>query len=125
MLVVKTKLQPSSISGIGLFADETITRGRMVWVFDPRIDIELNEKNWEGLSEEVQKFLITRSWVCKQTNKRIIALDNDRFMNHSEDPNVYMDKNGNMFANRNIPEGTEIVCNYREIHGGDNIWEGI
>ena len=41
MLLVKTKIGPSKIAGIGLFADEFIAKGTPVWKFEPGFDLEI------------------------------------------------------------------------------------
>ena len=48
MLLVKTKIGPSEIDGIGLFADQFIPRGTLVWELVPALDIEVAV---EGLPE--------------------------------------------------------------------------
>lgn len=39
MLLVKTKIGPSKISGIGLFADQFIKKGTTIWKFQHSIDV--------------------------------------------------------------------------------------
>src|SRR3954469_1637143 len=47
MLLVKTRLGPSTIHGIGVFADEDIPRGTIVWSFNPLIDKALTDEEIE------------------------------------------------------------------------------
>lgn len=123
MLVKKTVLKESSISGIGLFADEKINKGDLFWVFNPSVDIEVKESEWVNLPNHCREYMLSHSWICKSTNKRFLSFDNDKFTNHSENPNISEDEYGNMYANRDIQKGEEILCNYEEIHLGDP-WEG-
>jgi SET domain-containing protein len=44
MLLVKTKLDRSSIEGIGLFAAEFIPKSATIWKYDPVIDIRFSEE---------------------------------------------------------------------------------
>lgn len=44
MLLVKTKIGPSKIHGIELFAAEFIKRGTPTWQFTPGFDLELNKE---------------------------------------------------------------------------------
>ena len=48
MLMVKTRLGPSSIAGIGLFADEDIPAGRVTWRFVPGFDQLFCEQDIAG-----------------------------------------------------------------------------
>jgi SET domain-containing protein len=44
MLLVKTRLDRSQISGIGLYADEFIPKGTIIWRFTPGLDLKLNQE---------------------------------------------------------------------------------
>jgi hypothetical protein len=46
MLTVKTYLDKSNISGIGLFAGENIKKGTITWKFNPHIDIYFSKKDF-------------------------------------------------------------------------------
>ena len=41
MLLVKTYLDKSLIHGVGVFADEFIKKGTLMWEFNPLIDVVL------------------------------------------------------------------------------------
>src|SRR2546429_2115830 len=47
MFLVKTRIGPSKIHGIGVFAEERIPKGQMIWVFDARIDVRSEEHTSE------------------------------------------------------------------------------
>jgi hypothetical protein len=38
MLLVRTTLRPSGVHGLGLFADEFIPKGFVIWRFDGHVD---------------------------------------------------------------------------------------
>lgn len=48
MLLIKTKLRPSNIHGLGLFADENICSGQEVWRFQDGLDMILPLKIFES-----------------------------------------------------------------------------
>lgn len=122
MIIPRTSVKPSSISGLGLFSEEHIPSGTVVWMHHDAVDIRVDEGNWTDLPEHVVNRLLRGSWVCKRTGTRWTALDDDSRINHSEDPNIrYL--NGRMIAVRDIAVGEEITADYREFHEGD-IWEG-
>ena len=50
MLTIKTKIGPSKIEGVGLFADEPIKKGTKVWAFEPKLDLLLSKEEVEALS---------------------------------------------------------------------------
>lgn len=49
MLLVKTKIGPSTIQGIGLFADQFISKGTRVWEFNSDLDLEITFKQLNTL----------------------------------------------------------------------------
>lgn len=51
MLLIKTKIGPSKINGIGLFADEFIPKGTSVWRFMPSLDLEIPIREASELPE--------------------------------------------------------------------------
>ena len=118
-----TIVKESSIAGLGLFADEEIRSGDVVWSFHPSIDKEVNLAEWNDIPCHCKDYMVSHSWICNFTGKRFISFDNDRFTNHSKEPNISEDDQGNMVANRDIKKGEEILCDYEEIHDGC-LWEG-
>jgi SET domain-containing protein len=114
MLKVKTYIDKSPIHGIGLFADEDIPKGTLVWEFSDGYDISLSR--FGDLITKIQRdFLVKYSFFDKQLHFWILSADDDRFTNHSEDPNTIPLDNGKMVAARDIKSGEEITANYYEI----------
>ncbi len=58
MLMIKTYLDKSPISGIGVFASEFVKKGDLVWQFHPLVDIILTSEQLEKLpSAAARKFI--------------------------------------------------------------------
>ena len=112
MLKVKTLVRDSSINGKGLIADEDIPKGTITWEFFSGIDIVLDGLD---LSDVDRKFVKKYSFKDKQTGKWILSYDNDRYTNHSDDPNTGPTPDGKMIALRDIKQGEEITSNYYDI----------
>ena len=116
MLLVKTRLSPSAISGIGLHADEFIPKGTIIWEFTPGIDLKftgeqykLLEKfrNFEALDRYLYKSLISGCFI--------LCADDGRFINHSNQPNTIDTperEEGLTIALKDIQRGEEITSNY-------------
>jgi len=102
MLTIPTYLAESTIHGLGLFAGRSIQQGELVWRFDDRCDFRRDDfPKW------LQRFVFTDSIGS--------ALDGDnaRFMNHSDDPNTFSDRDiMELFAARPIKAGNEITVDY-------------
>lgn len=112
MLQVRTYVDKSSIDGLGLFAAENIKVGAIIWEYYPDIDIELHEF---ALNDVEWNFIEKYAYYDRQLDKWILPADNDRFTNHSDDPNTGPSEDGKMVALRDIKKGEEITCNYHEI----------
>jgi hypothetical protein len=112
MLLVRTYLAPSSIDGIGLFAGEDIPKGTITWEFYPEVDIVLEEFCFTRVQFE---FVTKYAFQDKQLGKWILSADDDRFTNHSDDPNTGPLPDGRMVALRDIKKGEEITSNYYHI----------
>ena len=52
MLYVKTKIRLSKVHGIGLFADENIPKGTVIWRFTPGFDLKFTD-------DQIKKFRTT------------------------------------------------------------------
>jgi SET domain-containing protein len=113
MLTVKTKIGPSKIAGIGLFADEMITKGTVIWKFEPLIDILLSKEEIENLAEPSKKQFYNYSYLDEKYNKYLLCGDDGRFLNHDLNPNCDDSIPDETIAIRNIAIGEELTVNYK------------
>jgi SET domain-containing protein len=115
MLIVRTRLDISQIHGIGLFADQFITRDTIIWRFDPIFDIRFRDEDLEDVSVEAREQILKYSY--RETSSRLFVLcgDDARFFNHSDAPNC-IDISGShgdiTRAQIDIEAGTELTCDY-------------
>ena len=124
MMTVKTKLGLSDIHGIGIFADQFIPKGTIVWEFTPMLDIELSKKYIDYSPELVEKYLMKHCYKSPKTGRYVLCFDDTKYINHSENPNC-ADVGGFIgeapdVALRDIQIGEEITLDYRII---DADWE--
>jgi len=113
MLLVKTRLDKSSIHGIGLFADQFIPKGTMVWRFEPGFDRLVPKREMEHLPGVAQDYL--RTYASQEYEMYLIDGDNSRFTNHSDLPNLStVGGLAPMIAACDIRAGEELTCNYLE-----------
>lgn len=113
MLCVKTVLKQSSIHGIGLFADEDIKKGTIVWRYNPLIDIILSQREIDSLKEGCRNQILNYSFKTKDGDYVLVSDDN-RFINFSIEPNIddVADIESPSIANRDIKKGEELTCDY-------------
>lgn len=62
MLFVKTKIAPSNIHGIGLFADQFISKGALVWKFTPGFDLKFTSEQILKFPDLLQLYIYKYSW---------------------------------------------------------------
>ncbi len=125
MLTIKASVKPSKIHGIGLFADEDIKKGTLIWKFDPRFDL-LFEPKEVSLMPQIQKdFIVHYAYLSKATNKYVLSIDNGRFLNHSTNNNIdeidIPEPEGGSIANRDIKAGEELNVDYRAFDANDAV----
>jgi uncharacterized protein len=120
-LLVRTTVRRSQVHGLGLFAEEFILKGTVVWRFDGRVDRRYNEGQLVALPEEEQDRLRTFCYLNPRTRLYVYCGDNARYINHSEQPNTkdlgfeegVFEGEGITIAARDIQPGEEILSDYR------------
>ncbi len=111
MLTVDHKISPSTIHGLGVFSNEKITAGQLVWTFSPIVDREVPIEDLLMMPDHVLRAFARHAWYVKERRTFIIGADGDYFMNHSDDPNL-VDGGTFMHAARDIEAGEELTCDY-------------
>ncbi len=121
MILVKSKIGPSKIEGIGLFADEPIRKGTKVWGFEPKLDLVLSKDEVEKLSPAAREQFYRYAYLDKVRQKYLLCGDDARFFNHSDRPNCdETTDNDSTFALKDIDVGEELTINYGEFYGNMN-----
>ena len=126
MFIVRTSLRPSSIQGLGCFAEEPIKKGQVVWQFDARFDIHIPFDELSNFPLAVQEHFRTYASIEMVNGKKVVAYcaDLSKHMNHSNSPNLFdtLD-NAQEVANRDIEVGEEFTCNYYtfDLHAAEKL----
>lgn len=133
MMCVKTKVLPSKIHGLGLFADQNIPKGTMIWKFTPGFDLKFTKEQILNFPKDLQIYLAFYSWKSKKSGMYCFSSDNGKYFNHSDKPNVlsaYKDGEEEVITTslKEIKAGEEILDNYssfEETIDNDNVLEFI
>ena len=116
MLLIPTRLAPSPIHGLGVFATAPIAASTPVWRFAPGLDMEFAPDIVETLPEHVRAFFARYGYVDRNLNRLILCFDDARFVNHSATPNVATDytrdRHGLDVALRDIKADEELTMDY-------------
>ncbi|MEK7078222.1 MAG: SET domain-containing protein [Patescibacteria group bacterium] len=121
MLLVKTKIGPSKIHGIGLFADQFIAKDTPIWKFKKGFDLKYTKTELDQLSKPARdQFLhYCYSYSDETGHNYVVCADDYRFLNHSASPNITNieivgEEEGVDIALKDIQVGEELVCDCRE-----------
>ncbi len=133
MLLVKTKIAQSGIHGIGVFADEFIPKGTVIWKFTPGFDQKFTREQILNFPELVQVYMYKYSWKGMQSKLYCFSSDNGKYFNHSDNPNTMSEHQAGSdevvtTAVRDIPVGEELTDNYSSFEAdedSDNVLEEI
>ena len=112
MFVIKTRVGPSPIHGIGVFACEDVAVGGPVWRFHPPFDQILSEQEIADLPDAPREYIQKYAYPSSDLGGQLVLSgDHARFLNHSDDPNTealpFLS-----IARRSIASDDEITCDY-------------
>jgi len=116
MLQVKTKIGISKIHGIGLFADQFIPKGTVTFLYIPWYDISFSKKDFDKMTNVAKEQMLWFTYFNKKLDKFILCGDNQRFINHSNNPkkiNIESTPDKDV-ALRDIQIGEELLCDYNK-----------
>ncbi len=117
MIHIKYRLKASDLHGIGLFADEDIKQGQLIYTASPLLDINISKAQFDTLSESEKREMRWWGFFDKTNNVWHSDFDVTRFVNHSIDATITQNKNykdAYLVATRDISKGEELTQNYLE-----------
>lgn len=121
MLLVAVRVDRSLIHGLGAFAVFPIPQGTEVWRFTPGIDLDLDPAALEELPEQGRDTLLHYGYLDPRLDRFILAVDDARFINHSDEPNLVVDFSRDPYgvdlAARDIAAGEELTVDYAWVEG--------
>ena len=113
---VYTRLRPSHIHGVGVFAIRKIPRGTYIFAQDDEPIVWVDKKSIRKLPKSVRElyddFCIIKGsrYGCP---KSFDCLTPSWYLNHSNNPNVASDQEVRFYALRDIKKGEELTVDYR------------
>ncbi len=115
MLLVKTKLKFSDIDGIGLFSNQFIPKGTVIWKYETTID-NLYRVDELRYIPEIAKKMLNHYGYRNEYGDYILCGDDARFFNHSSTPNCLEEYSPGgtspTIALRDIEKDEELTVNY-------------
>lgn len=129
MLTIKTYLAPDQFGGNGLFADEDIAQGQVIWRYNPDYTLYIPVDEYKSMPKQRKDEIYKYVYPVYMPDEKppligvMLNLDNAKYANHADDPNTghTPDDPDVNIALRFIKKGEEITCNYREFDPDDTI----
>lgn len=124
MIHIKYKLDRSNHHGIGLFADEDISQGKLVYASSPLLDVNLSTEEFNSLSDEEKQEVRWWGFFDEPSQKWHVDFDVSHFINHSYEGTVTQDphyKDAYLVTTRNIKKGEELTQNYLEFESKEDL----
>lgn len=111
MLLIKTYLKETEFKGIGLFTAIGLDIGAIIHVMDTNFNKTFTKEEIEYFGP-LQKEFYNTYMVHLPDGSAILDLDNTRFINHSSNPNLAVDKEY-IKTLRKIDVGEELTLDYK------------
>lgn len=116
MMMVPTRVAPSAIHGLGLFATEFIAKGTPIWRFEVGFDREFSPEQFAALPRPAQTHVRWFAYFDSARDAWVLSGDHTCFMNHFAIPNTGAPANAKApvttIALQDIAAGEELTCDY-------------
>lgn len=126
MMLIETKVRPSSIHGMGLYTVQAVPRGTPIWRFEPGFDHDFSPSQFAALPALAQRHTRWFCFVSRHDGHVILSGDHACFINHSLSPNTGALPDAKppvtTVALRDLAAGEEITCNYYD-YDADTAWK--
>lgn len=112
MFLIRTRVGPSPIHGVGVFAVDPVSVGTVVWRYDPAFDRIVTVEEMAGAPPAFRAYLDAYAYPAADLDgATLLCCDHAKFLNHSDRPNTE-ERPFISVAARPIAEGEEITCDY-------------
>jgi SET domain-containing protein len=114
VLRIPTRIGPSRIHGLGLFAVEAVPVGTVVWRLDPGIDVILDDATVARLPSTARAQLGRYVYIDPVRGARVLCADDARFFNHAAPAN----------CGDSPEEGPDVTVALRDVAAGEELtWD--
>ena len=125
-MLIRTRVAPSGIHGMGLFAVEAVGKGTPVWRFEAVFDHDFSPEQFAALPSLAREHTRWFCFVSKVNGHVILSGDHACFINHSEANNTGIPPEAaapvTTVALRDIAAEEEITCDYWS-YDADTAWK--
>lgn len=124
MIHIKYALKASGLHGIGLFADQTIRKGAIVYTASPLLDLNITQEQFDSLHQKEKDEILWWGFFDEPSQMWHVDFDVSKFINHSYDATLAQDPSldeAHLVATRDIEIGEELTQNYLEFESPEDL----
>lgn len=124
MIHVAYKLKTSDLHGVGLFSNEDIKKGQLVYTASPLLDLNITQEQFDSLEQKEKEEVLWWGFFDQPSKMWHVDFDVTKFINHSSDATVMQDGNHDeayLIATRDIQPDEELTQNYLEFETPDDL----
>lgn len=117
MIHISYKLKESPLHGIGLFTQEDLSQGQLVYTASPLLDVNITQQEFDSLSENEQNEISWWGFWDEPTQRWHVDFDVSKFINHSSNATLTQDSDHTeayLITTRNVNAGEELTQDYLE-----------
>jgi SET domain-containing protein len=124
MIHIKYKLRASDFHGIGLFTDQEIKKGELIYTASTLLDLNITQEQFDSLHQNEKDEILWWGFFDEPSQKWHVDFDVSKFINHSKEATVTQDENHDeayLVATHDIKAGDELTQNYLEFESEDDL----
>jgi SET domain-containing protein len=124
MIHISYKLKASELHGVGLFANEDVKSGQLIYTASPLLDLNITQKQFDSLDKKEQDEILWWGFFDQPSQMWHVDFDVSKFINHSYDATVTQDEQHDeayLVAARDITVGEELTQNYLEFESEEDL----
>jgi SET domain-containing protein len=124
MIHAKYKLKASNLHGIGLFIDEDVKQGELIYTASPLLDLNITQEQFDLLDQKEKDEILWWGFFDHPSQMWHVDFDVSKFINHSYRANLTQHDNRDeayLIAARDISIGEELTQNYLEFETQEDL----
>lgn len=124
MIHIKYRLKASTLHGIGLFTDQPIQKGTLVYTASPVLDLNITQEQFDSLHQKEKDEILWWGFFDEPSQMWHVDFDVSKFINHSYEATLTQDSthtDAYLVATRDLEPGEELTQNYLEFEAQEDL----
>jgi SET domain-containing protein len=124
MIHIAYTLKSSDLHGVGLFADEDIKQGQLIYTASPLLDLNITQEQFDNLDQKEKDEILWWGFFDRPSQMWHVDFDVSKFINHSDNATVTQDdghEEAYLVAVRDVQPGEELTQNYLEFETTEDL----